>query len=331
MKKIIENNDFQFTGIKIMMLCLCAQLFLPCCLAAIADEPDTTSILDDESSQNDNILIAPVSPNLFDIRTLSKTGIEDFNILQKIAPATNFVAEVKTEHLQNYQSLHIKDKEPKKEDINRSSVVPSPAFVFRPPVSAEQDDIKKIIEQIRSINTGHEMPAKTESPARGQEPNTIEIPKTKLPEMVQEPNTPVPGTGAIDSSKTQIDSSLLSNQILVQVDNLIKDPNRISNPLEFAEILFKSGKIAQAAICYKQALSKTPADDANFADERAWILFQIGNCLKFDDPNAAMESFSQLLNAHPESPWAQAAKTSRDLAEWFQQDEPKKLITELKK
>ena len=119
------------------------------------------------------------------------------------------------------------------------------------------------------------------------------------------------------------------SETLRLVENQLKDPNLISNPFELAEILFKSGRQIQAGICYKQALKVLPADDPNVATERAWILFQIGNCLKDEDPNTARESYAELIRTHSDSPWAEIAKARYGIIEWYQQDNPGELIQQL--
>ena len=147
----------------------------------------------------------------------------------------------------------------------------------------------------------------------------------KMIELVRsvklEPRQPVPPVAALAAEQTsqplqtQPDENSTSNEMLRLVENQLKDPNSIGNPFELAEILFKSGKQVQAGICYKQALKVLPADDPNFATERAWILFQIGNCFKDEDPNTARESYTELIRTHSNSPWAEIAKARYGIIE----------------
>jgi tetratricopeptide (TPR) repeat protein len=98
---------------------------------------------------------------------------------------------------------------------------------------------------------------------------------------------------------------------------------------ELAEVLFKSGRFSEAGQCYKRAYELLPADDANLVSDKNWILFQMGNCIEYDDPNTARENFAQLLRTNPSSPWADVAKFRHDLTDWLQKEQPKKLIEEL--
>jgi hypothetical protein len=93
--------------------------------------------------------------------------------------------------------------------------------------------------------------------------------------------------------------------------------------------LFRSGRMVSAGLCYKQALKTIPTDDPNLGTERAWILFQIGNCLKDEDPNTAKESYAELIRTHPDSPWTEIARVRHGLIEWNQQEKPGELIRQL--
>jgi TolA-binding protein len=171
------------------------------------------------------------------------------------------------------------------------------------------DELKKMIELVRSVKLEPHQPA--------QQP----APPAAAP-AAEQPSPPV---------QTQPAETSTSDETLKLVENQLKDPNLIGDPFELAEILFKSGRQAQAGICYKQALKVLPADDPNVATERAWILFQIGNCLKDEDPNTARESYAELIRTHSNSPWAEIAKARYGIIEWYQQDNPSELIQQLNK
>ena len=166
------------------------------------------------------------------------------------------------------------------------------------------DELKKMIELVRSVKLEPRQPAQQPAP-----PVAVKA--------TEQPSQPV---------RTQPDENSTSNETLRLVENQLKDPNLISNPFELAEILFKSGKKVQAGICYKQALKVLPADDPNVAIERAWILFQIGNCFKDEDPNTARESYAELIRTHSNSPWTEIAEARYSVIELYQQDNPGELI-----
>jgi len=213
-----------------------------------------------------------------------------------INQATNFAAAVKTELPADSNPQHKDDGLLR---LRKSNISP-PA---KPGDNEKSSDLKLIIEQIRTMSFEPKQPEGGGQKTEDREQKTEEIQKTQE----QAP------------SETQI------------LEELLKDPNHITTPLELAEVLFKSGRIYPAGLCYKQALLSMDANDANKAEQRAWILFQIGNCLKYKDPNTARDSFAELVRTQPNSNWAQIAKTEHDLVEWYLQESPKKLIEELKR
>jgi len=145
--------------------------------------------------------------------------------------------------------------------------------------------------------------------------------------------------------------------------SLLQHPERLRNPFELGEILFLSGHLKDAAICYQEALSRSSPDKADPTQKpqqslglltedvkvpdvvlgprlaetktgmfsirnRAWILFQIGNCLRDDELPTAMKMYRQLIAEYPDSPWADLAKARSKLIDWYQKDNPRALIAE---
>jgi TolA-binding protein len=267
------------------------------------DELDPTSLLATESAQGNEEADLPdiQMPPQPDSDTLQPT----------VTFAANFAAAVKDELP---QTSPVPADTPARQielQLRKSNVSP----IDQHRGNDKTDDLRQVIEQIRSVAFEPQQP--TQQPANtSPEPNT-----TTIVEPVIQP-VPV-------SARPETPDKSMSEQTLQTLQLLLKDPNRVPNPLELAEILYRSGKPGPAGLCYKQALNSIAADDLNQAGERAWILFQIGNCLKNDDPNTARESYAELVRTHPDSPWAEIAKSEHGLIDWYQQDQPRKLIQEL--
>lgn len=204
-----------------------------------------------------------------------------------------------------------------------------------------KNELQRIIEQIRSVEF---------------EPRE-EVPKTVIvvePAPTTEPNET---SSAIEApqehEKKKIELRLpyepVTEQTLQMLKSLLQHPERLHSPFELGELLFLSGPLKDAAICYQEALSRCspnkadpnqkPQQDANAPDavsktrmfstrNRAWILFQIGNCLRDDDLPTAMKMYSQLIAEYPDSPWTDLAKARSKLIDWYQKDNPGVLITE---
>jgi tetratricopeptide (TPR) repeat protein len=144
----------------------------------------------------------------------------------------------------------------------------------------------------------------------------------------------------------------VSEQTLEMLENLAQSDtatDQLRNPLQLAEILFLSGHHKQAAIFYQHALSRRDPNDVTpakggfwawpsltgdpvhglaLAQDRAWILFQIGNCLREDDVHKARQMYRQLIKEYPNCPWADLAKNREFLIDWFLVDKPRELIEE---
>jgi len=138
----------------------------------------------------------------------------------------------------------------------------------------------------------------------------------------------------------------VSSQTLRMLENLSQHPEQVRDPFELAEILFVSGHLKQAATFYRLALSHKDPNDVASVEARAWILFQIGNCLRGTpwppqatlgagtnpdhDLPAARVIYRQLIEEHPNSFWADLAKTQEKLIDWYLKDKPTALIAECK-
>ncbi len=182
-----------------------------------------------------------------------------------------------------------------------------------------KNELKQIIEQIRSIKFG----------PKKEIFEPIIIPKVVL---IDEPNEAVSETK--EQEKNQIEPKLpyepITDQTLQILKNLSKHLDNLRNSFELGETLFLSGNLKEAAIFYREALKRKSPDDVGSARDRAWILFQIGNCLRNDDPPSAKKMYGQVIIEHPNSPWKELAEARSKLLDWYRKDEPHKLITEHK-
>ncbi len=185
-----------------------------------------------------------------------------------------------------------------------------------------KDQLKTIIEQIRSVEFGAQKPV--------PEPVTV-------PEQLStvEPNetivdVPVQKETAKQEAKPRLPNEPIADETLQMLKSLAQEPQKLANPLELGEVLFVSGNLKEAAVFYSEALKRKDPNDAGLSRERAWILFQIGNCLRKDDMPAAAKTYRQLLTEYPNSPWADMATARNNLIAWYLKDEPLKLIQQVK-
>ncbi len=185
-----------------------------------------------------------------------------------------------------------------------------------------KNELKKIIEQIRSVNL--EIQKNIFEPVIVPDKVPIEKPNDVV---VKDENTKEQQKNEIESAPTD---GILATQTVQIFKELSQNPENLHNPYELGETLFLGGYLKEAAICYQEALKRKNLNDVDSAHDRAWVLFQIGNCMRNDDRSAAIQFYGQLIAEYPDSTWKELAKTRRTLLDWYMKDEPLKLINERK-
>ena len=187
---------------------------------------------------------------------------------------------------------------------------------------AAKEELKKVIEQIRSINV--ELRREVFEPVIVPEKVVINEPNEVVVEEKE----------SEEQQKIEIEISppngIIANNTVQILKKYMKNPSDLHNPFDLGETLFVSGYLKEAAIFYKESLKRKDMKDADSARERAWILFQIGNCLRNDDRLDAIQFYGQLIAEYPDSTWKEFAETRRTLLDWYVKEEPQKLIKERK-
>jgi TolA-binding protein len=103
---------------------------------------------------------------------------------------------------------------------------------------------------------------------------------------------------------------------------LQQNPGQVREPLEMAELLFLSGRPTEAAPFYARALDQLNHTDPSYDADRAWVLFQWGNCLRETDTAKAQETYMKLVSEYPDSPWTELAKAHGRLLTWYEKSRP---------
>lgn len=187
-----------------------------------------------------------------------------------------------------------------------------------------RNELKHLIEQIRSVRFELQKPPPERitatEPVFKTEPNeaqsAIEMPeRSSKKDMLSKPDKH-PAYEPV------------SDQTLKILENLSQHPDRLHNPFGLAEILFLSGHLKLAGMFYQQALGRLSLEDVDSAQDRAWVLFQTGNCLRDDNLTEAGKMYRQLIAEYPKSPWVDLAKARLNLIDWYQTSKPQTLITE---
>jgi tetratricopeptide (TPR) repeat protein len=202
------------------------------------------------------------------------------------------------------------------------------AQISAPKGENNSKNIEELQRIIRQLHAGLEpkkqpaAPAKTAAVTPKNEPN-----QANETSSVKETPTKIVKKPEAEKIEAKLPFEAISNETLQKFNNLSQHPDQMNNPLELGEVLFLSGHLKEAAIAYQEALNRIGANDANSTADRAWLLFQIGNCLRNDDPPTAAKMYKQLIQEYPNSRWTELAKTEDKLIEWYQKDTPETLVS----
>jgi tetratricopeptide (TPR) repeat protein len=186
-----------------------------------------------------------------------------------------------------------------------------------------KNELKRIIEQIRSVEF--------EPQKQAPEPLVVpeEAPAIEPNETLSESDVPVEKEDEKAETEPKLLYEPITDQTLQMLRNLSQHPDEMANPLELGDVLFLSGNRKEAAMFYQEALKRMHPNDVGSSRDRAWVLFQIGSCLREDDPPTAAKTYGQLLTEFPNSPWAGLARFQSKLIDWYLKNEPRKLIAEV--
>ncbi|MFC1633497.1 tol-pal system YbgF family protein [Planctomycetota bacterium] len=183
-----------------------------------------------------------------------------------------------------------------------------------------KNKLKRLIEQVRSVQF-ESVPQDFKIPVVHDEVPVLEPNETL-------PKAPAQKTEKVEEIKIEQPSHRISGRTLKVLKNLLQHPDELKDPLELGEILFNSGNTKDAVFFYEEALKRADPNEVRSSRDRAWIMFQLGNCLRNHELPAAAEIYRKLLIEYPDSPWADLAKAQRELIEWRLKEKPHELIDE---
>ncbi len=182
--------------------------------------------------------------------------------------------------------------------------------------------LKRLIRQVRVLTVNGKGPAPLSAPT-AETPAQAEAPTPMITNVQSvEPAPPEPVASAAPQTTPG-----LSPKTQKTLESLRKNAGRVRDPLEVAELLFLSGRPAEAVPFYEESLRRTSAGGPASGADRAWILFQLGNCLRETDATKAQDAYMKLIAEYPNSPWTEMARASGRLLTWYQSTRPDQLVT----
>lgn len=188
-----------------------------------------------------------------------------------------------------------------------------------------KDDLQSLIQKVRSLQFEDNEVTPTFSSSEQSRPS-VEPNQTSVRPPRPAPRA-VPRATAATNPEIAPPGSLRP-ATLDQLAQVAQAPEHVSNPLEVAELLFLSGYPTEAIPFYESALAKTSRTDETTNSDRAWILFQLANCLRDTDMTRARDTYQKLVAEHSDSPWAELARVQGRLITWYLTTKPDQLLTE---
>ena len=185
--------------------------------------------------------------------------------------------------------------------------------------------LQRLIRQVRSLKFDDRKPAPAlPAPAESQpdsEPSTVGSGGRGTTHLAQ--------PAARASATTEMASALPSGAQRT-LDDLRRNPSRTRDPLEAAELLFLSGRPAEAAPFYEEALRRMGPGGPTPDGDRTWVLFQLGNCLRETDTTKAQDTYMKLISEYPNSPWTELARAHGRLLTWYKSERPDQWVASSK-
>jgi tetratricopeptide (TPR) repeat protein len=231
--------------------------------------------------------------------------------------SANLVAETGRESAQSTPVVVTGSNSPHRRQLWRADI--SPARGQKDEKS--KHELRRLIEHIRSVEF--------DPPKKAAEPVIVldEAP------TIEPDKAPAAMTVSKEEEKREVEPKLpyepITAQTLQIIAGLSESPEKLDNPFDLGEILFLGGKLKEAAVFYQEVLKREDPDDTGSSQDRAWVLFQIGNCLRGIDLPAAAKTYGQLITEYPNSPWTEMATAQAKLIDWYLKDKPHELIAEL--
>lgn len=188
--------------------------------------------------------------------------------------------------------------------------------------TANKTGLQRIIDEMQKL----QMPSLYGTEVDDNEPDIANDPALKTQSQL---DTSPPANVAAPETQPK-NTSNISRRIF---DKLFENPEKIVDPLSTAQSLFIGDKMTDAAKFYKIALQRTDstdgtesADSTDNAFDRQWILFQMGNCLRKDNPDEAYKYYQQLIEEYPSSGWNSAALACQQVITWYEQTQPSNIL-----
>jgi hypothetical protein len=187
--------------------------------------------------------------------------------------------------------------------LNDSSIMTLPAKGS----SSINSQLQDVLRQLKSLKFGDE----TETV---EEVELVQVAESEINQAIA------------DSNSSEATDIVPPPQKIMTV-KLPQDASQIIDVFELAESLFHVGDKVNALKYYRKSLATSLPVGKKANPKRAWVLFQIGNCLYNEDSVEAIKIYEQLILEHPSSDWTNCARTKKQVLKWLVVEKPMTLTT----
>ena len=195
----------------------------------------------------------------------------------------------------------------------RSSVETNRRKLWRSSIQTPEDDgdakaLQEAIARLQKSMSSPEPAITTPKP-----PVTPRI--SPRPVVTTQPGKKVPAT-----------KPATTTQPSMTVAERIKKLNDIADPAALADALFQAKHPDLAAAFYERA-TKGPGTPQT----KAWVLFQMANCSRETQPQAALKAYDALVAEHPGSLWSDIALVQKGILAWRNTNNLTVLLNDIEK
>lgn len=186
---------------------------------------------------------------------------------------------------------------------------------------ADQSDSVRLREAIRQLREFEKNSARPE-PARPAPIGRASV-TPKAPPIPAPASQPITRPISAKVRTVRPGGGGISPTTLRQLRKL--SPKGVHNAIALGDSLLRGGHLEEAVQIYQVAMQRDPGEE-----DRAWVMFQMGNCKRTSDPEMAAGFYKRLLSEHPGSLWSGVAEIQEHLIQWRRINDPGKLLKELK-
>jgi hypothetical protein len=134
---------------------------------------------------------------------------------------------------------------------------------------------------------------------------------------------------APDTATDGADSKTPAGTGRKRIDLKTLPEDTVKKPIQLADVLYLGGHYKAAATFYVMVTDSQKQDYSN--TDKAWALYQLGNCQRRYDPSEAKVTYKRLIEEYSTSSWVAASQVQQRLLTWKLSSKPEQLVKKHRK